>query len=136
MYQLMTIIGNIGRDPETKQLPSGTTVTNLTVACNETWTDKQSGERKEKVTWFRLAFYGRSAENAAQYCKKGDKLFATGTVEARAYMGEDGEPRASLELRVGTWKLLGGKAERSEQNGNSSYDDYAPSPQEIDDIPF
>jgi single-strand DNA-binding protein len=135
MYQLLTIIGNIGREPELKQLPSGTAVCNLTVACNETWTDKQTGERKEKVVWFRLAFYGRSAENAAQYCKKGERLFATGTVEARAFMGEDGEPRASLELRVGAWKLLGGKAERSEQDGDSEYA-YEPSPKEIDDIPF
>lgn len=135
MYQQITIIGNIGRDPETKQLPSGTTVTNLTVACNETWKDKQTNEKREKVTWFRLAFYGRSAENAAQYCKKGAKLFATGTVEARAYMGEDGEPRASLELRVGEWKILDGiKSEREGTTGD--YDEYVPPQKEIDDIPF
>lgn len=135
MYQKITVIGNIGRDPESKELPSGTTVTNLSLATNEVWKDKETGEKREKTVWFRLAFFGKQAEHAAQYCRKGEKLFATGTVESRAYMGEDGEPRATLELRVAEWKLLGGGQRTAREGSVDDYNDPIYNP-DVDDIPF
>lgn len=136
MYQRTELIGNIGRDPETKTLPSGTPVTNVSVATNEKWTDKTTGEKKEKTVWFRLAFFGKAAENAAQYCRKGGRLFAAGTIESRAYMGEDGEPRATLELRVSEWKLLGSSNGAAREGGVSNYEEYGTPPDNVDDIPF
>jgi single-strand DNA-binding protein len=135
-YQNVTVLGNLGQDPEVKQLPSGTSVVNCNLAVNETWSDRQTNERKEKTTWFRLAIYGRQAEVFAQYMKKGSQVLVVGTVEARAFMGQDGEPRASLELRVREFRFVGGGGGNGGSGGSGGYDDYAPPPQELDDIPF
>lgn len=151
------IIGNLGSDPELKQLPSGTPVTNFSVAVNESWTDRQSNERREKTTWYRVAVYGRQAEVVAQYLSKGRQVMVTGTVEARGYMNQNGEAAASLELRARDVRFLsggdgggdygggGGGGFRDNRGGgggggNRQYDDYqddySPPPQDIGDIPF
>lgn len=131
MYHVNTILGNVGREPELKTFPNGQMVTSVNVAVNETWTDRETGERKEKTTWYRLNIWGNSAHNAVVLIKKGSVIFATGTVEAKAYKGQDGEPKASLEMRVNTWKLVGGNAARDEQEETQS--SYNP---ETDDVPF
>lgn len=136
-WQQTIILGRLGQDPELKKLPSGTSVVNVNIATSESWTDKQTNERKERTTWFRLQIYGRQAEIFSQYMKKGSEVMVTGTVEARAFMGQDGEPRASLELRVREFRFVGGSGSGGSGGQNSGgYDDYAPPPQELDDIPF
>lgn len=132
MYHETEILGRLGRDPEQKTLASGTKLCNASVAVSEYWTDKQTGEKKEKTTWYKLTWFGSSAERAAQKLSKGSLIFAKGTIEARAFMGQDGEPRASLEMRVNLWKLAGGTQEGAV---GSHEEDVAP-PKEIDDIPF
>lgn len=130
------IIGNIGNDPELKALPSGTMVCNLSVAVNETWNDRQSGEKREKTTWYRVATFGNTAENVAKYLSKGRQVMVTGTVEARGYMNNAGEAAASLELRARDVKFL--------QGGNGSGQSTTPAAESesdddlaaLSDIPF
>lgn len=107
-YQQITIIGNLGSDPEMKQLPSGTPVTNFNVAVNEKWRDRQSNEMREKTTWFRVAVYGGQAETTARYLSKGRQVMVVGTIEARAYINNAGEAAASLELRARDVRFLQG----------------------------
>lgn len=133
-YHQTIIVGNLGSDPETRYLPSGTPVTNFNVAVNESWTDRQSNERREKTTWYRVAVYGRQAEVVSQYLSKGRQVMVVGTVEANAFMGNDGQPRASLDLRAREVRFLssGGGG----NGGNNAYDDFSSQPQDMDDIPF
>lgn len=133
-FEQTIIIGNLGRDPEMKFLPSGIAVTNFSVAVTTSWTDKNTGERNERVNWYKCAAWGKQAEIANQYLKKGRQVMVQGTPEARAYMGKDGEPKASLELRVQSFQFLGSRDSNSaEQQSNSQ------SPvdnDDNDDIPF
>ncbi|HLU11954.1 MAG TPA: single-stranded DNA-binding protein, partial [Oceanobacillus sp.] len=109
MYQQVTIVGNVGRDPELKYMPNGRPVANFTVATNERWTDKQTNERKEKTTWWRVAVWGPQAETVSQYVSKGRQVMVIGTVEARAYLDQSGQPQASLELTARDVRFLGGR---------------------------
>ena len=124
-YEQLIIVGHVGRDVETRNTPSGSNVSSFTVAVSESWTDKQSGEKREKTKWFRVSVWNRLAEVAAEYVKKGTQIMVIGTVDTRAYMGDDGEARASLEMTGTSFKLLGSgnNAPRDEQADN-------------DDIPF
>jgi single-strand DNA-binding protein len=134
-YEQTIVVGNVGRDVESKTLPSGTNVSSFTVAVSTKWTDRQTQEKRERTTWYRVSCWGKLGDIASQYVKKGTQIMVVGTVTANAFMGQDGEPRASLELRADTFQLLGSAG----GGGNSSsggYDDYAPPPQELDDIPF
>lgn len=150
-YQQTIVVGNLGSDPETRQLPSGTPVTNFSLAVNESWSDRQTGERREKTTWFRVQVFGRQGEIAQQYLSKGRQVMVIGTVEASAYMGNDGQPRASLDLRAQRIQFLqggdnagggrsnysGGGNNQSGGGNNNNYDDnFTPPPQDVDDIPF
>lgn len=103
--QKIILVGHLGRDPEVRILPSGETVANVSLAVTENWKDK-AGAKQEKTTWFRCAFWGRLAEIAENYLKKGSLIYVEGTVEARAYASKTGEPQASLEVRVRELKML------------------------------
>lgn len=132
-YEQTIIVGHVGRSPEMKYLQNGTAVTNFSVAVSSAWTDTSTGERREKTNWYKCAAWGKQAEIANQYIKKGTQVQVVGTVEARAYTGNDGEPKASLELRVNQFILLGNRGETS--NEDSQYDEA--SGKTIDeDIPF
>jgi single-strand DNA-binding protein len=132
-YEQAIIMGNLGSPPELKYMPDGSPVCNFSVAVNEKWTDKSTGEKREKTKWFRCAVWGKSAENAHKLIKKGQQVLIVGTVEARAYTGKNGEPMASLDLRVDTWQLLGSKPVRPDNVRDMPM--QAPPPQ-ADDIPF
>lgn len=142
-YEQTIIIGNVGRDPELKYLPSGSAVCNFSVAVTTRWNDRQSGEKREKTNWVNVSAFNKSAEILAQYVKKGSQIMIEGTVSARAYMGQDGEPRASLDLRVNNFQFLGGRGDNAGggggnyDNSDSNYDNnQGGNPQELDDIPF
>ncbi len=137
-YQQTIIVGNLGQDPEMRFLPSGTPVCNLNVAVSERWSDRQSGEKREKTTWFRVAVFGAQAETCAKYLAKGRQVMVIGTVEARAYMNNSGEAAASLELRARDVRFLssGGTGGSGGDSGNYN-DDYNQSPPgDMGDIPF
>jgi single-strand DNA-binding protein len=147
------VVGNLGGDPEMQYLPSGTPVCNFNMAVNESWTDRQTNERREKTTWYRISAFGRLAEICNQYLSKGRQVMIVGTVEADAYTTNDGEARASLNLRAREVQFLqggnggsrgggnrssgGGQNRRSNNSGGGNYDDnYSPPPEDVDDIPF
>jgi single-strand DNA-binding protein len=101
------IVGNLGADPETKYLPSGDAVTNIRVATTDTWKDKASGEKKEATEWHRIAFFGRLAEIAGQYLKKGSQVYVEGQLRTRKWQDKDGQDRYSTEIRADVMQMLG-----------------------------
>lgn len=105
----VTIIGNLGRDPETRHLPSGDAVTNITVATTDRWKDKQSGETKEATEWHRISFFGKLAEIAGQYLKKGSQVYIEGSLRTRKYTGNDGVEKFATEIKADTMQMLGGR---------------------------
>jgi single-strand DNA-binding protein len=105
------IIGNLGRDPETRYMPDGTAITNVNLATTEVWKDKASGERREATEWHRVVFFGRTAEVAAQYLKKGSQIFVEGRLQTRKWQDKDGVERYTTEIRADEMKMLGGRRE-------------------------
>lgn len=122
MYHKTIAVGNVGNDPELRYTGSGTAVCSFSVAVNDTWKDS-SGERHTKTTWYRVSAWRGLAETCNTYVKKGMRVLVEGNVEVHAFQGNDGEPRASLELTARTVQFLS----RVEGNG------AAP---EEDDLPF
>ena len=105
------IVGNLGRDPETRYLPSGEAVTNISVATTETWKDKVSGEKKEATEWHRISFFGKLAEVAGEYLKKGSQVYVEGQLRTRKYQDkETGKDRYSTEIRADVMQMLGSRA--------------------------
>lgn len=132
-YQQIIIVGNVGRDPELKYLPSGVPVCNFTVAVNEV--RGQGEQRTEKTTWFRVAAWRQLAETVSQYLTKGRQVMVVGTIEARAYTDNGGQPQASLELTARDIRFLG---QRGDSQGGGGYEEYAGggAADNISDIPF
>lgn len=106
MYEQLTIVGNLGRDPEMRFTPSGKAVTNFSVAVNARWTNSD-GSPGERVTWYRVACWGRLAEITNQYLAKGRKVMVVASrIEAEAYIDSEGQPRAALKVTADTVKFL------------------------------
>jgi single-strand DNA-binding protein len=103
------LIGNLGRDPETRYLPSGGAVTNISVATTDTWKDKASGEKKEATEWHRVAFFGRLAEIAGEYLKKGSQVYIEGRLQTRKYQ-KDGQDHYSTEIVADQMRMLGSRS--------------------------
>lgn len=102
------LIGNLGADPETRYLPSGDAVANIRIATTETWKDK-NGEKQEHTEWHRVAFFGRLAEIAGEYLKKGSPVYVEGRIQTRKWQDKDGQDRYSTEIRAERMQLLGGR---------------------------
>jgi single-strand DNA-binding protein len=114
------IVGNLGRDPETRYMPSGDAVTNITVATTDRYKDKQSGEMKEATEWHRISFFGKLAEIAGQYLKKGSQVYVEGSLRTRKYTDKDGVEKFATEIRADTMQMLGS---RQGMGGGSGGDD-------------
>jgi single-strand DNA-binding protein len=104
------VVGNLGADPETRYLPSGEAVTNIRVATTDRWKDKASGEMKEATEWHRIAFFGRLAEIAGEYLKKGSQVYVEGSLRTRKWQDKDGKDRYSTEIRGDVMQMLGSRA--------------------------
>lgn len=109
------IIGNLGGDPEVKYMPSGDAVANLTVATSESWKDKATGEQKEKTEWHRVAIFGKLAEIAGEYLRKGSQVYLEGQLQTRKWQDQQGNDRYSTEIVLqgfnGVMQMLGGKSD-------------------------
>ena len=116
MYQSTTIVGYLGADPEMRYTPDGVPVTSFNVAVNRRWTGKD-GEPREKTTWFRVTAWRKLAETCAQYLSKGRLVLVEGDIEASAWTGADGQPRASLELTARNVQFLGKRGDGNVQEG-------------------
>ena len=103
------IVGNVGGDPETRYMPSGSAVTNLTVATNESWKDKQTGEQKERTEWHRVAMFNRLAEIAAEYLRKGSQVYIEGKLRTRKWQAKSGQDRYTTEIIADEMQMLGGR---------------------------
>jgi single-strand DNA-binding protein len=104
------VVGNLGADPETRYLPSGEAVTNIRVATTDRWKDKASGEMKEATEWHRIAFFGRLAEIAGEYLKKGSQVYVEGSLRTRKWQDKEGHDRYSTEIRGDVMQMLGSRA--------------------------
>jgi single-strand DNA-binding protein len=120
------IVGNLGADPETRFLPSGEAVANIRVATTETWKDKQSGEKKEATEWHRVAFFGRLAEIAGEYLKKGSQVYVEGSLRTRKWQDKDGQDRYTTEIRGDVMKMLGKREGGGEPRPESAMASKAP----------
>lgn len=111
------IVGNLGRDPETRYLPSGEAVCNFSVAVTESWKSKD-GEKKENTTWYRVNAFGKLAEICGQYLKKGASVLVEGKMQCREWDNKEGVKQYSWELRADSMQMLGGK----DAGGNDSHE--------------
>jgi single-strand DNA-binding protein len=132
-YQQTIIIGNLGRDPEMRYTPSGKAVTDFSVAVNRKWTNAD-GTPGEEVTWFKVSAWGRLAETCSQYLTKGRQVMVVGRVKASAWTGQDGNPRAALELTAQEVTFLGSKSDAGE--GGSPVPHDGPAGGNEEDYPF
>jgi single-strand DNA-binding protein len=124
------LVGTCGQDPETRYLPSGNAVTNLSLATSEQWTDKQTGQRVEKTEWHRVSLFGKVAEIAGEYLRKGSQVYIEGKLQTREWE-KDGVKRYTTEIIVdmqGTMQLLGGRPEGA-GGGDSAARQSRPAPQ-------
>ncbi len=106
------LIGNLGQDPEVRYMPNGNAVTNVTIATSESWKDKQTGQQQERTEWHRVVFFGKLAEIAGQYLRKGSKVYVEGGLRTRKWQGQDGQDRYTTEIVVdinGQMQMLDGR---------------------------
>ena len=139
------LVGNLGADPETRYMPSGSAVTNLSLATSETWKDKQTGEQKERTEWHKVAMFNRLAEIAAEYLRKGSQVYIEGKLRTRKWQDRDGNDRYTTEVIADEMQMLGGRGGGGGMSGGQSGGDPGPgsapprqsSPDDFDDdIPF
>lgn len=100
------LVGNLGNDPETRYMPSGGAVTNITVATSETWKDKQTGQPQERTEWHRIVFFNRLAEIAGEYLKKGSKVYIEGSLRTRKWQDQSGQDKYTTEIVAGEMQML------------------------------
>jgi single-strand DNA-binding protein len=112
------LVGNLGRDPETRTFPSGDQICNVTLATTDRWKDKQSGEMREATEWHRLVFNGRLAEIAAQYLRKGSQIYVEGQIRTRKYTDKDGVEKYATDIRVDQMQMLGSRQGQGAPSGD------------------
>jgi len=117
------LVGNLGNDPETRYLPSGGAVTNVTIATSESWKDKQSGQAQERTEWHRVVFFNRLAEIAGEYLRKGSKVYVEGSLRTRKWQDQSGQDRYTTEIVAAEMQMLDSRGA-----GAMSGDSEAPAP--------
>lgn len=140
------LVGNLGADPETRHTQSGAAITSIRIATSESWKDKQTGEQQERTEWHRIKFFGRLAEIAGEYLRKGSQVYVEGSLRTDKYTDKDGIERYSTDIVANEMQMLGGRSEGGSAGRPQSrpstpprtgtgpvehHDDF-----ESDDIPF
>ena len=116
------LVGNLGRDPDSRTFPSGDQVCNVTIATTDKWKDKSSGEMKEATEWHRLVFNGRLAEIAAQYLRKGSQIYVEGQIRTRKFTDKEGVEKFATEIRVDQMQMLGSRQGMGSPQGGGDDD--------------
>ena len=131
------LVGNLGRDPETKYMPSGGAVTNVTLATSKSWRDRDSGEQKERTEWHRVVFFNRLAEVAGEYLRKGSKVFIEGELRTRDWE-RDGQKHYTTEIVASEMQMLDARQSGAGGSHAGQREPTPPPPSEDfdDDIPF
>ena len=117
---LVIILGNLGNDPEVRYMPNGEPVANISIATSETWSDKNTGEKREKTEWHRVTAYRRTAEIIGQYTRKGSKLYVEGKLQTRKWTDQNGVERYTTEIIADSVQLLDSR--RDDQGGYQQQD--------------
>jgi len=139
------IVGNLGQDPETRSFPDGGSVTNVSVATSENWKDRQTGQQQERTEWHRIVFKNRLAEIAAQYLRKGSKVYIEGQLRTRKWTNQQGQDQYTTEIYAREMQMLDSKSESDNTNHAQNAPQSAPQPAPQapagfddfdDDIPF
>jgi len=112
------LVGNLGNDPEHRTLPSGGAVTNISVATSETWKDKNTGQQQERTEWHRVVFFNRLAEIAAEYLRKGSKVYVEGSLRTRKWQDQSGQDRYSTEIVANEMQMLDSRGGSGGGQGN------------------
>ena len=120
------LIGNLGQDPETRYMPSGSAVTNVTLATSESWKDKQTGQPQERTEWHRVVFFNRLAEIAGEYLKKGSKVYVEGSLRTRKWQGQDGQDRYTTEIVASEMQMLDSRGGAGGGMNDGSYNQASP----------
>ena len=144
------IVGTLGQDPEIKYTASGSAVVNVSVATNETWKDKQTGEAQERTEWHRIVMFNKLAEIASQYLKKGSQAYFEGRIQTRKWQDQSGNDRYTTEIVANDMQMLGGRSQGADnavpfnppgqqsqpKSKPAASADVAPIDDGFDDIPF
>ena len=139
------LVGNLGKDPEVRNMPNGNVVANITLATTESWKDKQSGEQQEKTEWHRIVMFRRLGEIAGEYLKKGSQVYIEGKLQTRKWQDNSGNDRYTTEIVASDMQMLGGRGGGGSAgfSGDSAPAQSAPAPAPAaaggdfdDDIPF
>ena len=104
------LVGNLGADPETRAMPSGSSVTNIRIATTESWKDKNTGDQQERTVWHSIAFFGRLAEIAGEYLNKGSQVYVEGKLRTRKWQDREGNDRWTTEVVANELQMLGGRS--------------------------
>jgi single-strand DNA-binding protein len=143
------LVGNLGRDPETRYMPDGAAITNVSVATSFQWNDKASGEKKEETEWHRVVFRGKLAEVAGEYLKKGSQVYVEGRLRTRKWQDKEGQDKYTTEIIADRMQMLGSRSGSGEPRGEPPMESKAAEPRAAaakkpagkfddleDDIPF
>jgi len=136
------LVGHLGKDPETRYMPSGGAVTNIRVATSESWKDKTSGDQQERTEWHNVAMFGRLAEIAAEYLRKGSQVYIEGSLRTRKWQDKEGRDRWTTEIIANEMQMLGGRpdagapARAAAPAAAAAAGGAGPMPDFDDDIPF
>lgn len=141
------LIGNLGRDPEVRYMPSGSAVANVALATSEQWRDKQSGEQQERTEWHTVVFFNRLAEIAGEYLRKGSQVYVEGSLRTRKWQDKNGNDRYSTEIVANEMQMLGSrsgggggdferKPRQQQQPAAAAPASAGPADEFDDDIPF
>ncbi|HEA9984564.1 TPA: single-stranded DNA-binding protein [Yersinia enterocolitica] len=125
------LVGNLGQDPEVRYMPNGGAVASITLATSESWRDKATGEQKEKTEWHRIVLFGKLAEVAGEYLRKGSQVYIEGALQTRKWQDQSGQDRYTTEVVVnvgGTMQMLGGK--QGDSQGTQSQERQQSGPQQ------
>lgn len=136
------IVGTLGADPDTSYAPSGSAITKLSIATNESWKDKETGEQKEKTEWHRISMFGRLAEISAEYLRKGSQVYIEGKLATNKWQDKEGNDRWTTEIIANQMQMLGGRPTGNATSSKSNEIQQSPPEPPAgtddfdDDIPF
>lgn len=116
------LVGHLGKDPEVRYSPNGGAVANITLATSESWKDKTSGEKQERTEWHRVVFFGRLAEIAGEYLKKGAQIYVEGRLQTRKWQDKEGKDRYTTEIVAGEMQMLGSREGRGVPADHGDFD--------------
>jgi single-strand DNA-binding protein len=129
------LVGTLGRDPELRYMPSGDALASFSIATNDTWKDK-SGQKQERTEWHRISLFGKQAEIAGQYLKKGSSVYLEGRLQTRKWSDKEGVERQTTEIVADRMQMLGGRPSETSASAVTQSESNEQEPDDLEDLPF